>query len=316
MNTEKEYRTVVYVFTGLLDSGKTTAINDALFGGKVPLDGKTLILRTEDGEASYDLEKMQENEIALFEVDNPSMLDEELLETLDDVYKPDSVLIELNGMWDMTTLLNAQLPDGWGFGTVFNIINAQTYPMYVTNMRQMIMTPVSMADVVIFNRCDGNLNKGNIRRAIRILNDGAEVFFMRPDGTLDREEEPYVAPEKDGILEIDETQFCSWFVDCIENTDRYLGKKVHLFGFVAQGRDLPQHQFYFGRMASICCAADARFIGFTSEYAGEELPAGTWCDITATVENRKVNEKQALIFLRIERLEKAQAPADVYLYLS
>ncbi|MCR5033456.1 MAG: hypothetical protein K6A92_11425 [Lachnospiraceae bacterium] len=316
MSEEKRYRTAVYVFTGLLDSGKTTAICDVLLSGKVPLEGKTLILRTEEGEKEYDLEKLKELEIALFDVDNPSMLDEELLETLDDVYKPDNVLVELNGMWDATTLLNAQLPDGWGFGTVFAIINARTYPMYVANMRQMIMTPVSMADVVLFNRVDPSLNKGNIRRAIRILNDGADVYFMKPDGSLDHSDDPYEAPEKDGILEIDEKEFCSWFIDCIEQTEKYIGKKVRLLGFTAQGKNLPEGQFYFGRMASICCATDARFVGFTAEYKGQVPPPGSWFTVTATIERRMANEKQAIILLQMEAMTPAPTPEDVYLYLS
>ena len=50
----------VYVFTGFMDSGKTTLIQETLFeNGFAEDDDRILIIACEDGEVEYDEEKLK-----------------------------------------------------------------------------------------------------------------------------------------------------------------------------------------------------------------------------------------------------------------
>ena len=44
----------VYIFSGFLDSGKTSAIKDTLYDGRFNEGEKTLIIALEDGDVKYD----------------------------------------------------------------------------------------------------------------------------------------------------------------------------------------------------------------------------------------------------------------------
>ena len=48
----------IYLFTGFMDSGKTTLIQETLFENGFAEEGKSLILCCEDGDVSYDRERL------------------------------------------------------------------------------------------------------------------------------------------------------------------------------------------------------------------------------------------------------------------
>lgn len=80
-------------------------------------------------------------------------------------------------MWDLKTFINKELPDGWYYATIFSLVDATTYEVYLQNMRQTLMNPLSVSDVILFNRFDESFSKGDVRRALKILNNRAEVRF-------------------------------------------------------------------------------------------------------------------------------------------
>ena len=109
----------------------------------------------------------------------------ETLQKIQETYKPEQIFIEYNGTWDIATLLETKMPDGWVIVQSLATVDATTFEMYLANMRAMIMEQLFKADVVIFNRCDDNTPKGKFRRAVKAQNRPAQIVYERADGTID-----------------------------------------------------------------------------------------------------------------------------------
>ena len=60
----------VFLFTGFLESGKTTFILDTLRDPEFISKGKTLVIHCEDGEVEYPIKELQSKHISLVSVEN------------------------------------------------------------------------------------------------------------------------------------------------------------------------------------------------------------------------------------------------------
>ena len=148
----------VYIFMGFLESGKTMFANDTLLEKKFTEGDKTLLLVCEEGVQEYDEEELKKNNIYM-EVLEEADLETEYLLNLQDKYSPEHVVIEYNGMWKLDKLFETRVPKGWTVVQVITMVNASTFPNYLTNMRTIMMEQLSSADMIIFNRCDESTNK-------------------------------------------------------------------------------------------------------------------------------------------------------------
>lgn len=306
--------TAVFIFAGFLDSGKTTALQGSLLRDEIAEQGKALIICTEEGDEEYRTEELKKKGITLVTVDDEEEMTVDFLEKLDDKYAPDKVFVEFNGMWNLKNFVDIQIPKGWYIANIFCFVDASTYEMYLKNMRQTIMEPLKLSDVVLFNRCDEKFKKGDVRRALKILNGRADIFFANLDGSIDDGIEELFVPDENNIINVTDDIFCPWFVDCLENTEKYYGKTVHLKGMVTRGRGLTKSQFYIGRYAAICCPADAQFIGFIADYTGDSPDEGEWAEVEARMERGMVDGTHQIILLKVTDLKIADAPEDVFLY--
>ena len=160
----------VYLFTGFMDSGKTTLVNETLYDQDFGNGAKTLIIACEDGDVEYDEAKLKTINAKLLMIEKEEDFTEELLHNVNLQYLPEQVFIEYNGTWEMAKILETKLPDGWMIVQSLATVDATTYEMYLANMRSMIMEQLFKADVVIFNRCDDNTPKGKFRRSVKALN--------------------------------------------------------------------------------------------------------------------------------------------------
>ena len=136
--------------------------------------------------------------------------------------------------------------------------------------------------------------------------------------------------DKDGLLTISEDTFCRWFVDTIEHTDRYYGKKVHFIGMVTRDLHASGKRFYLGRYVLICCPEDAQFVGFVAELAdcdrsydsGDEISNenevsviknGDWIEVEAVIQKGLMQDRQ-IVVLQITDWKHTPSPEDIYLY--
>lgn len=311
--------TPIYLFSGFMDSGKTSLIHQTLIEEDFGEGVKTLLIVCEDGEAEYDKAELKKSNIDLIMIEKEEEFTGIKLQELDLQYQPDQVFIEYNGTWEMATFLELKLPKSWVLVQSLATVDATTFDMYLNNMRSMIMEQIFQADVVIINRCDENTPKGKYRRAIKVLNRKAQIVYERADGTIDQgdaEELPYDISQD--IIHITDMDYGIWYMDALDNPKKYEGKKVRFLALVYRPEKLKKGVFVPGRFAMTCCADDITFVGFKCRYGkAYDIAHKSWVTITAEMKNEFAMEYKGkgpvLYALEVQAAEK---PEDELIYFN
>lgn len=308
----------VYLFTGFMDSGKTSLISQTLLEENFGDGAKTLLIVCEDGEEEYDEAELARSNIKLLLVERQEDMTEELLKNINLQYLPDQVFIEYNGTWGMDTLLEAKLPAGWVIVQSLATVDATTFEMYLNNMRPMIMEQLFQADVVIINRCDDDTPKGKFRRAIKAVNRPAQIVYERADGSIDEREEELPFDLEQDVIEISDADYAIWYMDAQENYKKYDGKKVSFLGLVYNPDKLKKGVMVPGRFAMTCCIEDITFLGFKCRYSeSKSIPHKSWIRIVAEIRVEFAREyKGKGPVLYPVSIEQAEKPQDELVYFS
>ena len=308
----------VYLFTGFMDSGKTSLIKESLIENDFARQGKSVIICCEDGEVEYDDEELKKVNATLVMVEKEEDFTQDFLESVNRKYLPEQVFLEYNGTWGMDTLTDMRLPGGWVIVQALATVDATTFDMYLANMRTMIMEQLFDADVIIFNRCDDETDKGKYRRNVKALNRKAQLVYLRADGTVDEREEELPFDLSGDEIDVTDADYAIWYMDCMEHPKRYEGKKVKFLALVYNPEKLKKGVFVPGRFAMTCCVEDVTFIGFKCKYANEDqIPHRSWINITAEVrvEFAKEYKGKGPVLYPVS-IEKAEKPDDELVYFS
>ena len=103
----------VYLFTGFMDSGKTSLITETLLENDFGTGNRNLIIACEDGEVEYDEEKLGKIDTTVVGVESEETFTREYLQACDAQFRPEQVFIEYNGTWEAARILEMQLPKDW-----------------------------------------------------------------------------------------------------------------------------------------------------------------------------------------------------------
>ena len=311
----------VYFFTGFMDSGKTTLIQETLFeNGFAEDDDRILIIACEDGDVEYDTEKLKTINASVATIDTEAEFNTEHLQEIADQYRPDVVFVEYNGTWGVGEVYEMELPKNWVIVQSLATVDATTFEMYMANMRSMMMEQFFQAEVVIFNRCDDNTPKSKFRGNIKAVNRPAQIVYERADGTIDDREEELPFDINADVIEISDADYALWFMDCMENPKKYDGKKVHFLGLVYNPKDgkLKRGVIVPGRFAMTCCVEDITFLGMMCKTGMENTPEHrSWIDLTARIKVEFAREYKGKgpILYPIE-MKPVEKPQDELVYFS
>ena len=308
----------VYLFTGFMDSGKTTLIKETLLENGFAEQGKSLIICCEDGDVEYSEEELKKINTQVAYMESEENFTAEKMQELQNSYLPDQIFIEYNGTWGMDKILEMNMPKGWVIVQTLATADATTFDMYLSNMRAMIMEQLFAADVVIFNRCDDNTDRGKYRRNVKALNRKAQIVYERADGTIDDRPEELPFDISGDEIEITDADYAIWYMDALDNPKKYEGKKVTFLALVYNPDKLKKGIFVPGRFAMTCCVEDVTFIGFKCKYPDEDkIPHKSWIKITAEVRVEFAREyKGKGPVLYPVSIEKAEKPDDELVYFS
>ena len=307
----------VYLFTGFLDSGKTSFIRQTIDEGQFR-DGKTtLFVVCEEGEESIDIMRLGDNKFVVRKIEDEDDVSEELLKGFDKDVRPDRVIIESNGMWDVDELFEA-FPQHWQIAEIITPVDSGTFEMYLSNMKMMMTNQFRYSDLVVFNRCLPEHDRAMFKRMVRAVNRRAQVLYETPEGKVEDnvpEELPYDM-EAD-IIEIGDEDYGIFYIDTFENLANYIDRTVRFKAKAAHPKDLKNDKmFVVGRPAMTCCAEDIAFVGFPCEYAKQaEVGAGSWVEVTAGVRaimNKQTNEPSPVMVA--ESIKETTAPEDEVAY--
>lgn len=308
----------VYLFTGFMDSGKTTLIRQTLLEENFGQGAKTLLIVCEDGDEEYDEERLKKANIRILFIEKEEDFTETLLNNINLQYLPDQVFVEYNGTWGMDTFLEMTMPEGWVLVQSLATVDATTFDMYLTNMRSMIMEQLFQTDVVIINRCDDSTPKGKFRRAIKAVNRPAQIVYERADGSLDEREDELPFDLNQDLIKISDADYAIWYMDAQENYKKYDGKKVEFLGYVYNPDKMKKGVMVPGRFAMTCCIEDVTFLGFKCKYPdSKNIPHKSWIKITAEIRVEFAMEyKGKGPVLYPVSIEPAEAPEDELVYFS
>jgi uncharacterized repeat protein (TIGR03943 family) len=311
----------VYLFTGFMDSGKTTLIRETLLENGFGEDNeRMLIIACEDGDVEYDEEELHSIGASVAYIETKEDFTPEKLQQLQDTYRPEAVFLEYNGTWESALVYEIQMPKDWVIIQSLATVDATTFELYLTNMRTMMVEQFFQAEVVIFNRCTESTPKAKFRASIKAVNRRAQLVYELADGTVDESPEELPFDLDADVIEITDADYALWFMDCMDDPKKYDGKVVHFLGLVYNppGGKLKKGVIVPGRFAMTCCVEDITFLGMMCKMGSGNLPAHkSWVDVTARIKVEFALEyKGKGPVLYPESIKPAQKPEDELVYFS
>lgn len=305
----------VYLFTGFLESGKTTFILDAIKDKDFQAAGKTLIIACEDGETEYSLDLLKRCNAALLQVEDEDDFNEELLQMANVTYKPKQVLIEFNGMWNINRLLDLRMPRKWAMAQISCTIDANMFDMYAMNMKSFLISQVTYADLIVINRCPEVMDQTKFRRSIKAVNRTATIIYETVSGKIvQAESETLDYDMSSGKIKIKDEDYGIWYLDMMENINKYDGMEVEFTAVVYKGRDIPKGYIVLGRFAMTCCADDIQYVGLASRFTdSESFKSRDWVNVKARVkkEYNSLYEEEGPVLDVIELIPTEKIKEDI-----
>ena len=193
----------VYLFTGFLDSGKTTFIQDTLCDPRFNAGERTLILQCEEGEEEYDPTSYPHKNVYIETIDDQDELTPEILESMQKKHKAERVVVELNGMKLVTDFLD-RIPDNWVLYQEIMFADANTILAYNNNMRNLVVDKLSGCQMIVFNRVPADMDIMPLHKLARAINRRVDIAYDYEDGhtSFDDIEDPLPFDLNAPVIEI------------------------------------------------------------------------------------------------------------------
>ena len=278
----------VYLFLGQLESGKTSFIQETLNDPKFDSGDKTLLLVCEEGEVEYRPDEFAFGGVTVDAIDSLADLTPGTLEEKAKKSGAGRVLIEYNGMWPLSALMDA-LPAHWLIYQTICTADGTTFRMYFENMRQLLLEKFAASELLVVNRAEAVSSSDDreyVHKAVRQASRRCDIAYEFADGSVAYDDIPDPLPfDIDApVIEIGDDDFGIWYLDCQEDPQKYVGKTVRFLAQVCQTSRAGKNSFVPGRFAMTCCVQDIQFVGFPCVYEGyKALEQRSWVTVTARV---------------------------------
>ena len=281
------YSIPVYLFTGFLEGGKTSMIRESMENPKFDHGEKTLIILCEEG-----IEELTPANFAtkgkncyIETVDDEENLTYDLLTAMQKKYKPNRVIVEYNGMWQLKTFYE-NMPESWAIYQQILFADANTFFVYNQNMRSLMFDKLMDAEMVVINRTPDHFDKSEAHKIVRGISRRAQIAYEYPDRSIvyDDIEDPLPFDVNAPVIEIKDEDFALWYRDLSEEMEKYEGKTVTVKGMVARDNKLPGYAVIVGRHIMTCCADDIAYSGLVCNFTlPVTLKTRDWITVTAKI---------------------------------
>lgn len=287
----------VYIFCGFLESGKSSLIQTTLLDENFNEGEKTLLITCEEGIVEHDKHFLQKTNSDQVFISSTDQLSAQFFVNCDKTYRPDRVVIEWNGTWNIDELVNIEMPIDWVVVQILSVIDASTFTSYINNMRTFMFNIINPADVVIFNRCNDSMKKSYLRSNVKSINKAAQIIYEMEDGTINEMADDELPFDLNAdVIEIQDDDYGLWYMDALDTPKKYEGKTIRIKGEVMRRNTDPDNIFVIGRKAMVCCADDVQLIGLMvqSENA-EQMVDGDWLILEAYVSTVYDEEYEGMV---------------------
>ena len=297
----------VYVFSGFLDSGKTQAIKETLYDQRFNQGEETLIICFEQGDVIYDQKFLDITNTKVVYLDSLNDLSFDKQKELDDLYNPERIVIELNGMEDDNLLYQNGFISNWELAQTLTTIDASTFNLYLTNMRQFMYNHVVNAEVVILNRAD-NVDKRYLRNNLKSINIAIEIIFEDAYGNVTNKiEDDLFDVSKD--LFIEDIDYGLWYMDAIDNPEKYDKKNITLKVKLIEEVKEYENMLIMGRKAMVCCANDIASIALSCvDVYRKDIKDEQYYYLSGKLRKVRASDGSKTLVLYVKEVKEASSP--------
>jgi len=255
----------VYLFTGFIDSGKTKFIQETLEDKRFNNRERTLLLICEEGDEEYCPDTFSSPNVFCEIIENQKQLNPDKLSALAAKHNVDRVIVEYNGMWQVTDLY-AAIPENWMVYQEMTFADGSLFMNYNANMRSLVVDKIMQCDMIAFNRVPVGSDVMPLHQIVRGLSRRAEIVYEFADGKVqyDEIEDPLPFDKEADVIKIEDRDFALFFRDLMEAMGDYNQKTVEFKGVVARGDRFAADTLMVGRHIMTCCQDDIAYNGLVA----------------------------------------------------
>jgi len=275
----------IYLFTGFLEGGKTSIIQESLSDKRFNSGEKTLVILCEEGIEELDPSKFWGQNVQIRTIDDESELTTQKLSELAREHRYDRIIIEYNGMWSLDRLYR-NMPRDWVIYQNMMFAEAKTFLNYNANMRQLVYDKLRDAEMIVLNRAYEGIDKEEIHKVVRGISRRAAIVYDYPDGHVEYDdiEDPLPFDMDADVIDIKDNDYAIWYRELSENMAAFEGKTVRFKGIVARDNKLSSNSLIIGRHVMTCCADDIQFCGMAAVFkSSSPLRTGEWVTVMGKI---------------------------------
>lgn len=298
----------VYIFTGFLDSGKTTSIKNTLKDPRFTENEKTLILVFEQGDIEYDDKFLKETRSVVEYLDFKD-LNPELMKKLDEKHNPDRIFVELNGMDNGAEFFRKGMIKGLDIAQVLTIVDGSKFRVNMNNLKQFFYNHIAISELVIINRSDDQ-DLRYFRNNLKGINQRVDILYEDSNGNVTNKiNDNYFDVTKP--LVISDSDFGIWYMDALDNPSKYENVDITINSYYVRDDEENKKIKACGRKAMVCCSNDLQDILFPVYSEKDfDLELNEYYQFHGVIHPVNTSDGQVLCVLYLNDYKKIKEPDD------
>lgn len=313
----------IYLYTGFLDSGKSSRIQYDFENGVLDSSVKTLLILCEDGDVAFSADWLNQYHISCFEYNEQSEFTGAAISGIVEQIACDQIIIEYNGMWPLWVLFSALYTSRNQLFSIVrktSVIDTETFWLYSRNSDINMRDKIQSCDFVVLNRMPPETEVEIYIRKISQYTGRAEIIVEHTDGIT--EHFPALCPEpydfSSAEIQITDETYAFFCYDSEIHPEHYNNKTILLRAICVHDSDLSNGEVLVGRNIYQHCMDELFFAGLICRL-GKLMPPKNyeWVEIRAraTYEYNSYYGDNGLV-LTAETVAHAQAPTrDISVFL-
>lgn len=161
---------------GFFEAGKTTFVKKLIKNEVADYFDRVLIINCEYGMESYADIDVEGLEIKSVDIYRKEDFTQDRIKREIDIYRPDYVIIEYNGMWEISDVLSMKFGHGFYIRNLISLVDYKTFDSYISNMENVIVDKIENSDIVIINRPVYEEELDQKFRVIKSINRSCDIF--------------------------------------------------------------------------------------------------------------------------------------------
>lgn len=310
--------TPVYLVTGFLESGKTKFIQETLQDPRFTEDERVLVIACEEGEEELDFSLFASKDVFYEVIEDSEDMSPEAFIRLQKKHGATKILIEYNGMWQISELFEAA-PEHWIIGQNILFFDSATFLAYNQNMRSLVVDKIQNSDMVIFNRITDVMDPMDFHRVVRGLSRQTTIIYERVNGDIayDEIEDPLPFDKEAEVIVVEDKDYALFYRDLCECMGDYDQKTVRFKALVACDSSLGTGTMLVGRHVMTCCVDDIQYTPMVCRWnKTESWKSYDWVEVEGRIEikHHKMYEGQGPVLMakKVVSATPAEPPVAVF----